>query len=93
MTLAPLAPTGLRPRAPTPGAAAVELIRGESIVVDDPAPSPEPLSGDPDDEYLIDLARAAWVDALVTGDAHLVALREQLAVRTPREFLQSLAVP
>lgn len=71
----------------------VELIRGESIVVDDPAPSAEPLSGDPDDEYLIDLARAARVDALVTGDAHLVGLREQLPVRTPREFLESLAAP
>jgi putative PIN family toxin of toxin-antitoxin system len=71
----------------------VELIRGESIVVDDPAPSPEPLSGDPDDEYLIDLARANRVDALVSGDAHLVALRDQLPVRTPREFLESLAAP
>jgi putative PIN family toxin of toxin-antitoxin system len=69
----------------------VELIRRESIVVDDPAPSREPLSGDPDDEYLIDLARAARVDALVTGDAHLLELRELLPVRTPREFLESLA--
>ncbi len=45
----------------------VELIRSEGVVRADPAPSPEPLSADPDDEYLIDLARDAQVDALVTA--------------------------
>jgi len=88
-----IAPNGARYVSGGEVDAFVELIRGESIVVDDPVPSPEPLSGDPDDEYLIDLAPAARVDALVTGDAHLVALREQLPVPTPREFLESLAAP
>jgi uncharacterized protein len=68
----------------------VELIGRESILVEDPAPSPAPLSVDPDDEYLIDLARAARVDALVTGDVHLLDLRETVPVVTPREFLESL---
>lgn len=71
----------------------VELISRESILIQDPAPSPEPLSADPDDEYLIDLARAARVDALVTGDLHLLSLRESLPVVTPREFLESLTAP
>jgi putative PIN family toxin of toxin-antitoxin system len=68
----------------------VEMIGRESILVEDPAPSPEPLSVDPDDEYLIDLARATRVDALVTGDAHLLDLRETVPVVTPRQFLESL---
>lgn len=68
----------------------VELIQRGSILIDDPAPSPEQLSADPDDEYLIDLARAAQVDALVTGDAHLLDLRETLPVVTPSEFLISI---
>jgi putative PIN family toxin of toxin-antitoxin system len=32
----------------------VELIRSEAVVRADPAPSPEALSADPDEEYLID---------------------------------------
>lgn len=70
-----------------------DLIRRESLVVDDPLPSSEPVGGDPDDEYLIDLARAEQVDAFVTGDARLLVLRDLLPVRTPREFIDSLATP
>lgn len=70
----------------------VELIRQQSIVMDDPAPSFEPLGADPDDGYLIDLARASRVHALVTGDARLLDLRDIIPVRTPREFLESLTV-
>jgi putative PIN family toxin of toxin-antitoxin system len=68
----------------------VGLLRRESVVLDDPEPSRGRLSSDPGDEYLIDLARAARVDVLVSGDAHLLALRDALPVRSPREFLDSL---
>lgn len=68
----------------------VELIRRESIVVEDAPPPESPLGQDPGDEYLITLARAARVDALVSGDSHLLQLRERLPVRTPREFLDAL---
>jgi uncharacterized protein len=71
----------------------VELIRRESIVLDDPPPSSEPLGVDPDDEYLIDLARDARVHALISGDAHLLDLRHAVPALTPREFLASLADP
>jgi putative PIN family toxin of toxin-antitoxin system len=71
----------------------VQLLRRESIVVEDPAPSSEPLAADPDDEYLIDLARAARVDALVSGDTNLLALRGRVPVTNPREFLDSLEGP
>jgi uncharacterized protein len=68
----------------------VELIRSEAVVRADPVPSPEALSADPDDEYLIDLARDAGADALVTGDAHLLDLRAVIPVMTPAEFLETL---
>lgn len=68
----------------------VELIRSEGVVRADPAPSPEPLSADPDDEFLIDLARDAQADALVTGDAHLLELRATIPAMTPAEFLEML---
>ena len=68
----------------------VELIRSEGIVRPDPASSLEPLSADPDDEYLIDLARDAQADALVTGDNHLLDLRAIIPVMTPAEFLETL---
>ena len=68
----------------------VELLCRESQTYDDPEPSSEPLGVDRDDEYLISLARAARVDALVSGDPHLLNLGHALPVFTPREFLESL---
>jgi predicted nucleic acid-binding protein len=43
-----------------------------------------------DDEYLVDLARDAGADALVTGDAHLLDLRPIIPAMTPAEFLATL---
>jgi predicted nucleic acid-binding protein len=60
-------------------------------MLDDPAPGDRPLSPDPDDEYLVDLARAAPADVLVSGDAHLLDLRDRLPVMSPAEFMATLA--
>lgn len=68
----------------------VELVRHEAQILDDPEPSLRPLSADPDDEYLVDLARVAGADVLVSGDAHLLELRDRLPVMTPAEFLATL---
>ncbi len=68
----------------------VELIRSEGIVRPDPASSLEPLSADPDDEYLIELARDAQADALVTGDGHLLELQAIIPTMTPAQFLELL---
>jgi putative PIN family toxin of toxin-antitoxin system len=68
----------------------VDLIRYAATVLVDPAPSARPLCTDPDDEYLVDLARAAAADVLVSGDAHLLDLRDRLPVMTPAEFLSML---
>lgn len=68
----------------------VELIREESVTMDDAEPPARPLSSDPGDEYLVTLARSAKVDALVSGDPHLTRLRKIIPVRTPTEFLAQL---
>ena len=68
----------------------VELIRRESTSMEDPEPPAVPLSEDPGDEYLIQLARAARADALVSGDPHLTRLRSRIPVKSPREFVDSL---
>lgn len=41
-----------------------------------PLESSEPLCRDPRDQVFLDLARAAKVNALVSGDADLLALRD-----------------
>lgn len=71
----------------------VDLVQQEGIRVDDPEHTGPRISVDPGDEYLIDLARAARADALVSGDPHLLRLRSELPVRSPREFLDSLTRP
>ena len=68
----------------------VALIQRESIVLHDPEPPTARLSEDPGDEYLIALAGAARVEALVSGDPHLLRLRGSIPVKSPREFLTSL---
>jgi hypothetical protein len=44
-----------------------------------------------DSDPLIDLARDAKADALVTGDAHLLDLRAAIPAMTPAEFLEPLS--
>lgn len=72
---------------------ATEYIDGlaeDAALVDDPPAQPG-LSPDPDDDYLIALARAAGADYLVSGDRHLLDLPDPVPpVLTPREFLDLL---
>jgi hypothetical protein len=75
---------------PAESDAYVEFIRHAAISLDDPEPSSRPVGSDPDDEYLIDLARAALADAIVSGDRHLLDLAAVLPVVTPGDFLESL---
>jgi uncharacterized protein len=71
----------------------VEFLRQESILLEDPQPPHETLSIDPDDEYLITLARSARVEALVSGGDHLLRLRGVIPVMSPHEFVKSLRDP
>lgn len=58
-------------------------------VVDDPGEATPLRSADPDDDYLLALAARERVP-LVTGDDHLLALRDRVPVFSPREFLDQL---
>jgi uncharacterized protein len=74
--------------------AADEFVRGiqeSALTIDDP-PAQSALSPDPDDDYLIALARFAEADYLVSGDGHLTGLAAaEPPVLTPRVFLEHLS--
>jgi uncharacterized protein len=67
----------------------VRWLAGSAVVVPDPANPPAVRSKDPGDDYLIALA-ASERALLVSGDGHLLDLREQIPVYSPREFLKLL---
>ncbi len=70
--------------------AGAEFVAGLAVdahVVDDPPAEPS-LSPDPDDDYLLALARAANADYLVSGDNDLISLADpDPPVLAPRAFL------
>jgi putative PIN family toxin of toxin-antitoxin system len=62
----------------------------DALLIADPPPTPG-LTADPDDDYLVALARAARADYLVSGDRHLLELTDpEPPVLTPRAFLDLL---
>jgi uncharacterized protein len=71
----------------------VDGLAQEALILDDPPALRTRISSDPDDDYLIALARAADVDYLVSGDRHLLDLADpEPPVLTPRQFLDLLDV-
>jgi putative PIN family toxin of toxin-antitoxin system len=73
--------------------AATEFVDGlaeDAVIVEDPPAQPG-LTEDPDDDYLVTLARAAGAEYLVSGDHHLLDLADpKPPVLTPRQFLDLL---
>jgi uncharacterized protein len=74
-------------------AVVTEFIDGlseDAVIVKDP-PEPLRVSPDPDDDYLIALARAAGADYIVSGDRDLLDVTDpDPPVLTPRQFLDIL---
>jgi uncharacterized protein len=67
-------------------------LAGVITLAADPSPPHAAVCRDPGDDYLVALARAAVVDALVTGDRDLLELEDiGVAVITPRELIERLA--
>jgi putative PIN family toxin of toxin-antitoxin system len=64
----------------------VELLRRESLHVADPEDAPSPRSADPDDDYLIALARRENA-VLVSGDRHLLDLADRAPILSPADLL------
>jgi putative PIN family toxin of toxin-antitoxin system len=68
----------------------VDGLADDALIIDDP-PALEGVSPDPDDDYLIALARAAGADYLVSGDRHLLDFSDpDPPVLAAREFLERL---
>lgn len=81
----------LRKRMPAERAAAyIGWLRSHGTLAEDPAAPPPIKSPDPDDDYLIALAidRRAF---LVSGDQHLLGLRDELPICPPAESLRMLS--
>ena len=63
----------------------------DSALVLGDAPAQPGLTADPDDDYLVALAREAGADFLVSGDQHLTGLVDAVPpVLTPRQFRDQL---
>lgn len=67
--------------------AAVLWLAGAAISAQDAAVDPPVRSSDPGDDYLIALA-AEQRAALVSGDRHLLDLKDRVPVYSPRDFLE-----
>ena len=69
----------------------VERVARLATVVEDP-PAVPPVTRDPDDDYLVALARQARVDAIISGDGDLLEARlSNPPVWTPRQLLDHIA--
>jgi uncharacterized protein len=67
----------------------INLLRQESILATDPKEPPPLRSADPDDDYLITLAKAENA-TLVSGDSDLLDLAGQAPILSPADFLSRL---
>jgi putative PIN family toxin of toxin-antitoxin system len=69
----------------------VDAVRELAVLVDDPPEGDDPITDDPDDDFLVLLAEVAEADIVVSGDPDLTALqRPGLVVMTPRALLEDL---
>jgi uncharacterized protein len=66
---------------------AVEWLSAVARHMPDPTDAPPRRSQDPDDDYLIALAASSQA-ALASGDRHLLALKNEIPVYSPREFIE-----
>jgi uncharacterized protein len=67
----------------------VRLLSELAEMVPDPDRPPPVRSADPGDDYLLALAAREQVP-LISGDNHVLALRDRAPVSSPREFLDRL---
>lgn len=85
-------PKLVRHFAPEDASAFVAWLARSAVVAQDPEGVSPLRSADPDDDYLLALARSERA-ILVSGDAHLTTLADRAPVRTPAEFMATLDAP
>jgi putative PIN family toxin of toxin-antitoxin system len=68
------------------------LLSSQTELVLVPVPERLPITGDPEDDYVLATGRIAHADFLVTGDKGLLALRRygEMQIVSPRDFLERL---
>ncbi len=69
---------------------ALDVLRAQAGIIEDPDNAPLVRSPDPNDDYLICLGEAATA-VIVSGDSDLLGLTDQIPVYTPTAFLALLA--
>lgn len=69
----------------------LQVYEDEAKLVD-PAPLPETVSRDPDDDEVLAVAVAAEADAILTGDDDLLVLKtyQGIPILSPRQFVERL---
>ena len=67
----------------------IELLADRAESAPDPEHPPAIRSSDPGDDYLLALATSEQVP-VVSGDEHLLALRDRAPIFSPRDFLEQL---
>ena len=55
----------------------VNTIRELAVIVDDPPEEDDPITGDPDDDFLVVLAEVAGADVLLSGDPDRTAVQRR----------------
>lgn len=68
----------------------LSVLERNATIVDD-TPAERLVPGDPDDDYLVALARAGRAHVIVTGDAGLLEADIEPPSYSPRDFLARLA--
>jgi putative PIN family toxin of toxin-antitoxin system len=69
-----------------------DLAAQTALTIDPPGPHPT-VCRDPDDDYLVALARGSEAEALISGDGDLLAIDSgelALAILSPRQFVERL---
>jgi uncharacterized protein len=71
----------------------IALLAERATRVEDPSAIPS-ATEDPDDDYLVAIAQAYGVEAIVSGDKHLLSIAsDDLRVWTPRALVDRLESP
>lgn len=72
-------------------ATVLERLRSTAVMVADPPLAERLVPGDPDDDYLVALARAGRAQVIVSGDTDVLEADTEPPAYAPREFLARLA--
>lgn len=69
----------------------VGRLADDGVLLEDPIDPPRVVPDDPNDDYLVALAKSSAADALVTRDRHFAEVREAgLRILPPRAFIRRL---